>query len=358
MELRAGDRVRPQRFRLPHQQHPQRLARPLPRRGLRAGRRRHPGHGRRPGIPNQQDFFAGRVLREEWITALNIAKPVELGLPNPVNLAFGTAFRRERYAIRQGELASYVNGGSIRSAAGGQCAPGGSQSFPGFAPGDATDRHRNNFSLYADAETNLSEKVLTEVAARFEDYSDFGSNVSFKGSVRYQPSRRVTLRAGGQHRVPGAGPEPGFLQQGGDQRHRRRVHRRRALSRRQPGGPGAGRGAAQGGNGVQPERGGRAHAGRELHRHRRLLPHPDQRPDPARRDLRRRRDAATSSPRPGSATSAGSSTSPTASTPAPRASTSRPAIGSPPAATAPSIFRPGSTGPRTGSSTSIRSRKC
>jgi iron complex outermembrane recepter protein len=158
-----------------------------------------------PGIPNQQDFFAGRVLREEWITALNIAKPVELGLPNPVNLAFGTAFRRERYAIRQGELASYVNGGAQDQTGSGDLAPGGSQSFPGFAPGDATDRHRNNFGLYADAETNLSEKVLTEVAARFEDYSDFGSNVSFKGSVRYQPSRRVTLRAGAStgFRAPG-----------------------------------------------------------------------------------------------------------------------------------------------------------
>jgi iron complex outermembrane receptor protein len=159
-----------------------------------------------PGIPNQQDFFAGRVLREEWITALNIAKPVELGLPNPVNLAFGTAFRRERYAIRQGELASYINGGAVdQRGFADSLAPGGSQSFPGFAPGDATDRHRNNFSLYADAETNLSEKVLTEVAARFEDYSDFGSNVSFKGSVRYQPSRRVTLRAAASSgfRAPG-----------------------------------------------------------------------------------------------------------------------------------------------------------
>jgi iron complex outermembrane recepter protein len=157
-----------------------------------------------PGIANQQDFFAGRVLREEWITALNIVKPVELGLPAPVNLAFGTAFRRERYAIREGELASYVNGGATDQT-GAAPAPPGSQSFPGFAPTDATDRHRNNFSLYADAETNLSEKWLTEVAARFEDYSDFGSQVSFKGSVRYQPSPRVTLRAAGStgFRAPG-----------------------------------------------------------------------------------------------------------------------------------------------------------
>ena len=43
------------------------------------------------------------------------------------------------------------------------------------------------------------------MAARFEDYSDFGSNVSFKGSVRYQPSHRVTLRAAAStgFRAPG-----------------------------------------------------------------------------------------------------------------------------------------------------------
>ena len=157
-----------------------------------------------PGIPNQTSFFAGRVLREEFITALNIAKPVELGLPKPVNLAFGAAFRRERYAIRAGELASYVNGGATDQNGDGP-APGGSQSFPGFAPGDATDRHRTNFGLYADAESNLSEKVLAEVAARFEDYSDFGSRVSGKASVRFQPSRRVTFRAGAStgFRAPG-----------------------------------------------------------------------------------------------------------------------------------------------------------
>lgn len=158
-----------------------------------------------PGIPNQMSFFAGRVLREELITALNIAKPVELGLAKPVNLAFGAAFRRERYAIRPGELASYINGGAIDQTGSGDQAPGGSQSFPGFAPGDATDRHRTNFGLYGDAESQLSDKVLADVAARFENYSDFGSRLSGKASVRFQPSRRVTFRAAAStgFRAPG-----------------------------------------------------------------------------------------------------------------------------------------------------------
>ena len=52
-----------------------------------------------------------------------------------MNLAFGVAFRRERYAIRAGELGSYVNGGSLDQDGDARRAAG-SQSFPGFTPSD------------------------------------------------------------------------------------------------------------------------------------------------------------------------------------------------------------------------------
>jgi iron complex outermembrane recepter protein len=146
-----------------------------------------------PGIPNQTSFFAGRVLREELVTGANVAKPVELGLPAPVNLAFGATFRRERYAIRNGELASYINGFHLAQDSS-DVAPAGSSVFPGFTPSDATDRHRTNFGFYADAETNLTPQVLANVAGRFERYSDFGSRVTGKAAVRFQPSKRLTLR--------------------------------------------------------------------------------------------------------------------------------------------------------------------
>ena len=157
-----------------------------------------------PGIPNQTDFFSGRVEREEFVTALNIARSVEMGLRAPVNLAFGAAFRRERYAITAGETASWINGFHFDQDSS-DVAVSGSSGFPGFAPSDETDRHRNNFGLYADAETQLSDKVLANVATRFETYSDFGERLTGKAAVRYQPSRRVTLRAaiGTGFRAPG-----------------------------------------------------------------------------------------------------------------------------------------------------------
>jgi iron complex outermembrane recepter protein len=157
-----------------------------------------------PGIPNQTEFFSGRLLRGEFITALNVARPVEVGLRAPLNLAFGASFRNETYKIREGELASWINGFHLAqdSLA---LAPHGSSGFPGFTPDDATERDRSNFGLYADAETELTPKLLGNVAARFESYSDFGEQLSGKVAFRYQPSRRVVLRAaaGTGFRAPG-----------------------------------------------------------------------------------------------------------------------------------------------------------
>jgi iron complex outermembrane receptor protein len=157
-----------------------------------------------PGIPNQLTFFAGRLVREEFVTALNVARPVEIGLPAPLHLAFGAAFRRERYAIRAGEPASYINGFHLDQDSA-DVAPSGSSVFPGFTPDDATDRNRTNFGIYADAETNLTPQVLADVAARFERYSDFGSRLTGKVAVRYQPTQRVTFRAAAStgFRAPG-----------------------------------------------------------------------------------------------------------------------------------------------------------
>jgi iron complex outermembrane recepter protein len=156
-----------------------------------------------PGIPNQTSFFAGRVIREELITGLNVAKPLELGLRAPVNLALGAAFRRERYAIREGELASYINGFHLNPDS--ATARTGSQVFSGFTLADAVDDNRTNFGVYADAETDLTAKLLVNVAARFESYSDFGEQLTGKAAARFQPSERVTLRAavGTGFRAPG-----------------------------------------------------------------------------------------------------------------------------------------------------------
>ena len=161
------------------------------------------GNADDPGIPNQTEFDAGRLERDELMVGANVARELQLGLPAPVNLAVGASFRRERYAIVAGELASYVDGGSPDQAGGD--APGGSQVFPGFSPTDASDNDRTNVGAYLDLETAPVAMLLVNAAARFESYSDFGEQLSGKLALRLQPTERVTLRAaiGSGFRAPG-----------------------------------------------------------------------------------------------------------------------------------------------------------
>ena len=161
-----------------------------------------------PGIPNQTSFFAGRPLREEFVAAQRREAGRRSGS--------GTGQPRLRRGVPAGALRDPAGRARLvhprrlppaRTAPG--RAPAGSQVFPGFTPSDATDRHRNNFGVYADAETDLSTKLLANVAARFEDYSDFGSRVSGKAARPLPALAPGDAPRRGEHRLPRAGTEPG-----------------------------------------------------------------------------------------------------------------------------------------------------
>ena len=151
------------------------------------------GNADDPNIPNATSFYAGGLRANELSTTLNLNKQVEIGLPNKLNVAAGLAYRRESFTLIAGEKGSWIQGGNLNRY--GEVAPGGSQVFGGFLPSTATDRSRGNGAGYLDLETNLSKRLLVTAAARFENYSDFGSKVSGKAALRYQPSSQVVLRA-------------------------------------------------------------------------------------------------------------------------------------------------------------------
>jgi iron complex outermembrane receptor protein len=171
------------------------------------------GNSDDPGIPNQTAFFAGELHRDEFVADLTGDRELKLGLPEPVNVALGASWRRERWVIVPGEVASWIDGGDtaqVRDPSDPLSpadAPGGSQVFAGFAPTDASDSRRENIGIYADLESKLRPELLANAAARFEHYSDFGSLVTGKLALRCQPTERVTLRAAGStgFRAPGLG---------------------------------------------------------------------------------------------------------------------------------------------------------
>jgi iron complex outermembrane recepter protein len=161
-----------------------------------------------PGIPNQTSFDAGSLKRGEFLAGLNLYKALDLGLPNPVSVAFGGAYRRETYEIIAGETASWINGGHLSqdSAANpGALAPAGSSVFAGFSPSDASKNSRNNVGAYLELESGLTKQVLLNVAGRYEHYSDFGSRVTGKAALRVQPSKQLVIRGAAStgFRAPG-----------------------------------------------------------------------------------------------------------------------------------------------------------
>jgi len=152
------------------------------------------------------DFDAGgHTLSQNTVNA-DFSKFYEDVL-NGMNLAFGAEFRTENFTIFAGEAGSYGtfddNGILITNPAdqaqpidpdSGDVRPGGSQGFPGYGPANEVDRSRSNVSLYADGELDISEEFLLSAAARYENYSDFGSTMNGKIAARYKATDAINVR--------------------------------------------------------------------------------------------------------------------------------------------------------------------
>jgi iron complex outermembrane receptor protein len=56
------------------------------------------------------------------------------------------------------------------------------------------DAHRTNIGVYADAELNITKQWLVDGAARYENYSDFGSVLTGKLATRYKIADNFNIR--------------------------------------------------------------------------------------------------------------------------------------------------------------------
>ena len=87
----------------------------------------------------------------------------------------GLEWRYESFSINPGEPDSYRYGGIpvLDGPDAGSLTAAGAQVFPGFKPEDAVDASRHNVSAYVDMEYPFTDQWRGQVAARYEDYSDF-----------------------------------------------------------------------------------------------------------------------------------------------------------------------------------------
>jgi iron complex outermembrane receptor protein len=124
-----------------------------------------------------------------------------------MNLAFGAEFRTENFIVFAGEEGAYttydINRQPITNPAtqsppidpvSGDPRPGSSQGFPGYSPSNVVDKNRSNLSLYADSEFDITKSFMVSAAARFENYSDFGSTINGKLASRLKVTDKINLR--------------------------------------------------------------------------------------------------------------------------------------------------------------------
>ena len=142
------------------------------------------------GATSPTSFDAGGMEYDQLVFNAGLVRGFDWIGVEPTNFAVGLEARRETYAINAGEPDSYINGGL-----GAPGAAPGAQGFPGFQPGNEVDESRTAVGVYADLEAQLSERFLGSVAARVEDYSDFGSAVTGKISGRYDFTGHFALRS-------------------------------------------------------------------------------------------------------------------------------------------------------------------
>jgi iron complex outermembrane receptor protein len=133
-------------------------------------------------------FDAGGFSFQQDTSNLDVSRFYD-GVMQGMNVAFGAEHRQERYRIRAGEPGSYADfdGAGVGGNA-------GSQGFPGFQPADAARRSRSSNAVYADVELDLTSRLTTDIAARWENYSDFGSTVNGKVAMAFKATDALLLR--------------------------------------------------------------------------------------------------------------------------------------------------------------------
>ena len=132
-------------------------------------------------------FYDGGFRFRQSTVNIDLSKSFK-SIAQGLNIGLGAEYRHEKYRIDLGEEASWKGYANAFDQA------PGSQGFPGFSPTDTVHAKRHSFGAYVDAELNVTKKWLVNAAVRFENYSDFGSLVTYKFATRYKVSDNLNIR--------------------------------------------------------------------------------------------------------------------------------------------------------------------
>lgn len=179
------------------------------------------------GPDSPTSFKPGDLINQETQVQADFSQELDIGLNAPAILAFGASYMDESYEIAEGELSSYeagpyavsdpwgfcntdgtptanglsvmANGSSLNCADSSDPAftvvGVGSNGFPGYSPEFSDNYERDSYAFYADLSADVTADLFLQGAIRYEDYSDFGSEVVGKLAGRYSLTEALGVRA-------------------------------------------------------------------------------------------------------------------------------------------------------------------
>ncbi|MEI7581386.1 TonB-dependent receptor [Runella sp.] len=143
------------------------------------------------GTASPTDFYVGRSAFGQSTTEANINRNFRgVAGTKSLNVALGVQFRMDQFILEKGSPESYQVGPLATTKS---KAPG-SSGRSGIAPEDETNAKRTNLGIYADVESDITDRFLVAAALRYENYSDFGGNVSGKLAARLKLTESFSLR--------------------------------------------------------------------------------------------------------------------------------------------------------------------
>jgi iron complex outermembrane receptor protein len=141
------------------------------------------------GTASPTSFYCGKLGFKQSTTNIDFSKDLGSSLKlTSFNVAIGAELRVDMFRITAGQEESWKNYDPNSGMA------GGAQVFPGYQPANEVNENRSVVSTYVDVESDVTEKLLVNVAGRFEHYSDFGNALAGKLALRYKILDALSIR--------------------------------------------------------------------------------------------------------------------------------------------------------------------
>jgi iron complex outermembrane recepter protein len=143
------------------------------------------------GAASPKDFYAGRTFASQNLTEASLSKNLlNFAGTKSFSVAFGGQYRVDNFALTEGDAASYAIGPLTAT----KSKTPGSQGRVGIDIVDRKSVSRSNVGMFVDVESDVTNALLVAAALRYENYSDFGSNISGKLAARLKLNDNFSIR--------------------------------------------------------------------------------------------------------------------------------------------------------------------